>query len=113
MDRITRQIDFKTLNDHLTCEFKDVFTDIVNQERKLKKIRLDNLCRCMKSLGYEYPILRILNKSIDNSVVPIDYYIAMLLIVGIEIRLIPNASEYSKRNIKNRDRLLKSLNNKI
>ena len=113
IERYTRTITFNTINEHLTCDIKERFADIINQERRLKHIKLGNLDRCLHSLGFrDIPILRVLNKTIETETIPFEYYIAMMVICGINIHLNFTDVEHSRKYIKNRKKLMDLFTNK-
>ena len=104
IQRFQRLISFNTINDHVVSEIKCRLVDIINQERKLKKINMNNLDRCLRSLGYNYPIIMILKKY-HVYTTPLEYYIAILLICGINFSMIFTDDNHAKRKIKNRQKL--------
>lgn len=102
-------IEFKTINDHRVDEFRTRLGSIVEREIKKKKINTCDLQRQMKALGYNYPIYKVLkNDSVETF--PFEIYGILMVLVGIDIYLIPNETvNNSRRNIKNRDRLIKKV----
>lgn len=98
-------IGFDTVNNHCIEDFKTRLGKIVGEEIKEKNISTGNLQRQLKSLGYNYPIYRVL-KNDGKCVVPFEVYGLLMVLVGIDIYLIPNETvDNSKRYIKNRERV--------
>lgn len=89
------------------CEIKDRIAEIVNNERKFKNIKLNDLDRCLHSFGFKnYPIIRVLNRTIPSENISMEYYLCMLIICGIDVSLIFTDLNHSKRNVKNRQKLM-------
>lgn len=98
-------IDFTALNNHLIDEFKSKFIDVASEQIEAQGIKIPDLYRCLSSLGFEYPILKVLNKTCNLDAIPLDYYFAILIICGVDIALMLTGKNHAQRNIKNRKKL--------
>lgn len=100
-----KTIDFTAVNNHLIDEFKSKFIDLANDQITAKGIKIPDLYRCLSALGFEYPILKVLNKTCNLDAIPLEYYFYILIICGVDIALILTGKNHTQRNIKNRKKL--------
>ncbi len=98
-------ITFQTINLHLIDEIKDKIVDIILHEINKKGININDLARQLKQFGFNYPILKVLHKTINTYTVSFDYYVYMCILCGVDLALIMTDTHHTKRNIKNRKNL--------
>ena len=98
-------ITFQTINLHLIDEIKDKIVDIILHEINKKEININDLARQLNQFGFNYPILKVLHKTINTYTVSFDYYVYMCILCGVDLALIMTDTHHTKRNIKNRKNL--------
>ena len=98
-------INFSTINNHLMGEIKEKMVDIVKVEIRKKNIKTGDLQRQLGKLGVEYPIIKVLNKTINTYTVPFDYYMFLCILCGVDLAMIVTGSNHTHHNIKDRKKL--------
>lgn len=97
------KIKFEDVNKHSLTDFKERFATMIKDEAKNKKLNIGKLGDQLSKLGYHYPILKALFNAEVFPLVPIDYYLTAMVLVGIDLYIFPNGEEsYLDRNIKRR-----------